>query len=139
MGVTMTNRIDQTFQFQQTALRLRDAREELLSSNIANADTPHYLARDFDFANALQTALGNQAVPPVQMAASQPGHITPQAVGGVAGVQVQYRSVVQPSADGNTVDMNQEQAQFQENTVRYESSLQFVSQQIKDVITALTG
>lgn len=139
MGVTMSNRIDQAFQFQQTALRLRDAREELLSSNIANADTPNYQARDFNFANALKTALGNQVVPPVQMATTQPGHITPQAPGGMAGIPVQYRSVIQPSADGNTVDMNQEQAQFQENTVRYESSLQFVSQQIKDVITALTG
>jgi flagellar basal-body rod protein FlgB len=54
----MIGKLDEEFRFQETALRLRAQRQQLLASNIANADTPHYKARDVDFAKALQNALG---------------------------------------------------------------------------------
>ncbi|MDE2342866.1 MAG: flagellar basal body rod protein FlgB [Betaproteobacteria bacterium] len=134
----MTSRIDQALQFQQTALRLREARQELIASNIANADTPNYQARDIDFASAMQNALNNQSQT-VPMATSSTQHLSGDSNASVLGAPLLFRSVVQPSADGNTVDMNVERAQFAENTIRHEASLKFVSQQIKDILTALQG
>lgn len=57
----MVNKLDEAFRFHQTALSLRAARQELLASNIANADTPNYKAKDINFASALQSALSGNA------------------------------------------------------------------------------
>jgi flagellar basal-body rod protein FlgB len=134
----MPSNIDSTLQFQQTALNLRAARQELLASNIANADTPNYKARDIDFASALQGALsGNTAKLPLTTTA--PNHSGGATGTAVMGAPVMYRNVLQPSADGNTVDMDVERAQFADNALRYEASTNFVSGQIKDVLTALQG
>ncbi|MES1983117.1 MAG: flagellar basal body rod protein FlgB [Pseudomonadota bacterium] len=135
----MTGKIDNMLQFQQTALNLRAARQELLASNIANADTPSYKARDVDFASALQGALsGNTAKLPLMATAlnHQPGGATGT---NILGAPVMYRNVLQPSADGNSVDMDVERAQFADNALRYEASVSFVNAQIKDVLTALQG
>ncbi len=134
----MISPIDQALQFQQTALQLREARQELIASNIANADTPNYQARDIDFASALQGAMGNQPGS-LQMASTAPQHLGGSAGASVLGAPVQYRAVIQPSADGNTVNMDAERAQFAENTIRYEASLKFIGQQVKDILTTLQG
>jgi flagellar basal-body rod protein FlgB len=134
----MPSQIDQAFQFQQTALQLREARQGLIASNIANADTPNYQARDIDFASALQGALGNPSGS-LQLAVSAPQHLDGNSGESVLGAPVLYRTVLQPSADGNTVNMDAERAQFAENTVRYEASLKFIGQQIKDVLATLQG
>jgi len=134
----MTSKIDSALQFNQTALGLRAARQELLASNIANADTPNYKARDIDFASALQGALsGNTAKLP--LTATAPSHLVGATGASVMGAPVLYRNVLQPSADGNTVDMDVERAQFADNALRYEASVKFVSDQVKDVLTALQG
>ncbi|GAB1234960.1 flagellar basal body rod protein FlgB [Ferrigenium sp. UT5] len=134
----MSGRIDELFQFHQTALNLRAARQELLASNIANADTPNYKARDIDFTSALQGALQGDgtALPLLTSAAA---HL--QAAGGetVMGAPVQYRIPAQPSADGNTVEMDTERAQFADNALRYEASVRFISERGKDVLAALQG
>ncbi|MBI5918063.1 MAG: flagellar basal body rod protein FlgB [Nitrosomonadales bacterium] len=137
----MTSRIDQAFQFHQTALSLRAARQELLASNITNADTPNYKAKDIDFASALQGAMaGRSGTGSVSMAVTSPRHIEAPATGsGLFGAQVMYRSVIQPSADGNTVDMDVERGQFADNALRYEASVKFVSDEGKDVLAALQG
>ena len=70
----MTNRIDDMFQFNQAALNLRAARQELMASNIANADTPNYKARDIDFASALQGALAGSGQK-LQVADTSPQHL----------------------------------------------------------------
>jgi flagellar basal-body rod protein FlgB len=134
----MTNRIDQAFQFQQTALRLRETRQQLIASNIANADTPNYKAKDIDFASALQGALSGNAgnLPLATTAANQLGAATGETA---MGAPVMYRTESQPSADGNTVDMDVERAQFADNSVRYEASLTFISNDIKNVLAALQG
>jgi flagellar basal-body rod protein FlgB len=139
MEGNMTSKIDNALQFQQAALNLRAARQELLASNIANADTPNYKARDIDFASALQGALsGTPAQLP--LATSSPRHLGGGATGeNVMGAPVMYRNVLQPSADGNTVDMDVERAQFADNALRYEASVRFVSEQVKNVLTALQG
>ncbi len=135
----MSNSLDSLLKFQQTAMNLRETRQELIASNIANADTPHYQARDIDFSKALQNALGNQAGG-LTLSTSAAAHLSGNASGEqVQGTPVLYRSALQPSADGNTVNMDVERAQFSENTIRYEASLKFVGQQIKDVLAALTG
>jgi flagellar basal-body rod protein FlgB len=132
----MINRLDEALRFQQTALNLRAARQELLSSNIANADTPNYKAKDVDFASALQNALAGtaSALPVVQ---TSPMHLQGNAGTSVLGAQVMYRKPLQPSADGNTVDMDVERAQFADNALRYEASVKFVSDELKDIQSAI--
>ena len=134
----MSGKIDSMFQFNQAALNLRAARQELIAANIANADTPNYKARDINFASALKSALGGSAtkLPLTTTAANHLGEASGESV---LGSPVLYRKVIQPSADGNTVDMDVERAQFVDNAVRYEASVKFVSDQTKDVLAALQG
>ena len=134
----MSSRIDQMFQFHQAALNLRAARQELIASNIANADTPNYKARDIDFTSALQGALQGSSEK-LAVATTAPGHLSGTSGESVMGAPVMYRKPVQPSADGNTVDMDVEQAQFADNALRYEASVRFVSDEAKDVLAALQG
>ncbi len=134
----MISKLDEALRFNQTALSLRGARQELLASNIANADTPGYKARDFSFANALQNAVAGTTVK-LPMVTSSPMHLEGNAGNTVGGVQVQYRRPDQPSADGNTVNMDVERAQFADNALRYEASVKFTSDQLKDMLTALQG
>jgi flagellar basal-body rod protein FlgB len=137
-GRAMSSRIDEMFQFQQVALNLRAARQELIASNIANADTPNYKAKDINFANALRGALAG-TTEKLPMTTSAPDHLHGNAAETVMGAPVQYRVPLQPSADGNTVDMDVERAQFADNALRYEASVRFISGEGKDVIDALQG
>jgi flagellar basal-body rod protein FlgB len=133
----MGGRIDEMFQFHQVALNLRAARQELIASNIANADTPNYKAKDIDFSSALKGALGGASAT-LQLEATAAKHLSGGDAGEtVMGAPVQYRVPVQPSADGNTVDMDVERAQFADNALRYEASVRFVSGKAKDVLAAL--
>jgi flagellar basal-body rod protein FlgB len=134
----MSSRIDEMFQFQQAALNLRAARQELIASNIANADTPNYKAKDINFANALQGALAG-TTEKLPMTASAPDHLRGNTGESVMGAPVQYRVPLQPSADGNTVDMDVERAQFADNALRYEASVRFISDKGKSVLDALQG
>lgn len=134
----MGGRIDEMFQFHQTALNLRAARQELLAANIANADTPNYKARDIDFARALQGALGGDGAQ-LPLATTAAAHLQGGAGETVMGAPVQFRIPTQPSADGNTVEMDTERAQFADNALRYEASVRFISDKAKDVLAALQG
>ncbi|GAB4115026.1 MAG: flagellar basal body rod protein FlgB [Sideroxydans sp.] len=134
----MSGRIDDLFRFHQTALNLRAARQELLASNIANADTPNYKARDIDFASALQGALQGDGTR-LPLAGTAAAHLQGDAGETVMRAPVQYRIPTQPSADGNTVDMDTERAQFADNALRYEASVRFISDKARDVLTALQG
>ena len=134
----MSSRIDDALRFNQTALNLRAARQELIASNIANADTPNFKAKDINFASALKGALsGSPAKLP--MAATENSHLSGDSGKAVMGAPVQYRNVLQPSADGNTVDMDVERAQFADNALRYEASVKFISEDIKAILTAIQG
>ena len=134
----MINKLDDALHFQQTALNLRAARQELLASNIANADTPNYKARDINFASALQNALAGTAAELPAIKAS-PMHLDGNSGASILGSPVMYRKPVQPSADGNTVDMDVERAQFADNALRYEASVRFVGEQMKAMLTAIQG
>ncbi|MDD2686412.1 MAG: flagellar basal body rod protein FlgB [Gallionella sp.] len=135
----MVSKLDDMTRFHQAALSLRSARQELLASNIANADTPNYKARDIDFASALRAAIGGEGSGATSMARTAPAHLDGNAGSTVMGAPVMYRKPVQPSADGNTVDMDVERAQFAENALRYEASVKFLSEQMKAVMSAIQG
>ena len=134
----MSNTVDNMFQFNQVALSLRATRQELIASNIANADTPNYKAKDIDFASALQGALTGSGQK-LQVAVTSAQHLAGATGESVMGAPVQYRKPLQPSADGNTVDMDVERAQFADNALRYEASVTFVTNDVKNVLAALQG
>jgi flagellar basal-body rod protein FlgB len=137
------NNLDALFGFHQTALKVREQRQELLAANIANSDTPNYKARDIDFAKALKGALANNtqtAGPNGTVSTSSPMHLTPD--GSKAGSvgdfgEVLYRSSIQGSVDGNTVDGDVERNAFTDNAIRYEASLTMLKSDIRDMLTAI--
>jgi flagellar basal-body rod protein FlgB len=134
----MIGKLDEALRFHETALSLRSQRQQLLASNIANADTPNYKARDVDFSKALQNALSG-AAPAGALAKTVVAHLGVQGQPTIGGVQPQYRGTVQGSVDGNTVDMDVERNQFTDNALRYEAGLTLVSHQIKNLLSAIQG
>lgn len=134
----MVSKLDESVRFHQTALSLRATRQELLASNIANADTPGFKARDFDFASALQNAMSGKSSS-LAVTQTSPMHLEGKTGATVMGAPVMYRRPLQPSADGNTVDMDVERAQFADNALRYEASVKFVSDKLKDMVAAIQG
>ena len=114
------------------ALRVHAKRLEMLASNLSNADTPNYKARDIDFRAALAAA--TEGGPPLMMTA--PAHL---GGGARAEPEMLYRVPSAPSLDGNTVDAQIERAAFAETSLRYQASLKFVGDDFKDLISALKG
>lgn len=123
------NKLDELLNFHHQALNLRSLRQEVLASNIANADTPGYKARDFDFKSALAAALpqAGKGEPPTGAPAAAPPP------------EMLFRPMLQPSVDGNTVDMDVERAQFAENALRYEANVTMLSAQIRTMLSAIQG
>ncbi|SFS12813.1 flagellar basal body rod protein FlgB [Sphingomonas jatrophae] len=108
------------------ALAIRSQRLALLASNIANAATPGYKARDLDFGKALDAATKDQGID---------SRSVDRAVSGATG----YRVPLQMALDGNTVELNTEQTKFAENAVQYRTTLSFLEGRISTVMTALRG
>jgi len=108
---------------QEIALGLRAYRQQLIASNIANADTPGYKAVDIDFPEALKQAQSASGLKPIAMAVTAAGHLSGQISSSPNGIPLKYRVPIQASADGNTVEMDVERAQFAENAIMYEFSL----------------
>jgi flagellar basal-body rod protein FlgB len=135
----MIDKLTQALDFNAQALQLRAKRQELLASNIANADTPNYKAADFDFATALKAATNQQQTTvPAGLSVTDAGHVGAKVAGNLA-TPMLYRSAVQPSIDGNTVDMDTERTQFTDNAVRYEAAMRFLNGQIKTILSAIQG
>jgi flagellar basal-body rod protein FlgB len=121
--------LDPLFGLHAQSLAVQRQRMEVLASNIANADTPHYQARDIDFAKVLAG---------VQQAAQ------PAADGGIPAAPappapLSYRIPLQPRVDGNTVDEQVEQAAFADAAMHYQASLSFLNGEVKGLLTAITG
>jgi flagellar basal-body rod protein FlgB len=133
----MPDRISDYLHFSQQSLNLRAQRQEVLSANIANADTPNFKARDFDFAKELKDAMGpTMRLPFTQLTLTSSRHIPVQA-SSPGPTALLYRNPFQPSLDGNTVDMDAERAQFADNTMRYQSSVAVLSNRIKTLTAAM--
>lgn len=136
----MIDGIGKDFEFYQNALALRQQRQEILATNIANADTPNYKARDIDFSATLRQAMGQGGglprLPDTSLTLTSVRHI-PAKAHTPAPAQELYRVPTQPSLDGNTVEMDVERVQFADNTTRYQTDLQVLNQRIKYMLTAL--
>lgn len=134
----MLDRIDRTFEPHLRALRLRAQRSELLAANIANADTPHFQAKDFDFQAAYRNAVSARETAGIPLTRTHAAHFG--SAGGIAtGAEVQFRHPVQPSIDGNTVELDAEVGRYSENALRYQAALTFTSSKIRGLMTALQG
>jgi flagellar basal-body rod protein FlgB len=118
------------------ALRIRSQRAELLASNLANTDTPNYKARDIDFQSAMKMAASHQST---GMATTNSKHFQTANNTSFASPALQYRTTMQDSLDGNTVDEQIEQAQFMQNSVQYQASLNFLGGKFKGLLTAIRG
>lgn len=133
----MLDKIEGALGFHQEALNLRAERQKVLASNIANADTPNYKARDFDFSSELSRVMEQgRAGGGLALATTSNRHIEAQGSTS-AGVDLLYRVPDQPSLDGNTVDMDRERAQAMDNAVRYEASVTFISSKIQGLKKAM--
>jgi flagellar basal-body rod protein FlgB len=132
----MLSKIDQDIGFVQRALNIRAMRQEVLASNLANADTPNYKARDIDFASALNAA--KSALGGLDLARTDAAHLAGTA-GSTSGANgwLKYRSAVQPSLDGNTVDSDVERAAFTENAMHYQFLLERARGTFQRMTTAL--
>lgn len=120
-------------------MNIRGYRQELLASNIANADTPHYKARDVDFKSALQAALGGSgkaSIDPVSLARTQAGHL-PGSNALPFGDAVKYRAEYQGAVDGNTVNMDVERASMAENSLQMEALIMFVNKRFEGLQRAM--
>jgi flagellar basal-body rod protein FlgB len=126
--------MDNLFGIHATALKLRANRAELLASNIANADTPNFKARDIDFKRALKLAANNSG----EMVTTNARHIN-SAGKSKNGAEIMYRIPSQPSLDGNTVDLQTERSAFLENSIMYQASLRFLNGKISGLKTAIRG
>jgi flagellar basal-body rod protein FlgB len=120
-----------------SALQLQSRRTEVIASNLANADTPNFKARDIDFRAALADASAPGATLP--MRATSARHLGTAGIGDADKATLQYRTPLAPSLDGNTVDTHLEQAAFAENAVRYQATLTFLNSKFRSLLTAITG
>jgi flagellar basal-body rod protein FlgB len=126
--------LDKALGVSPQVLALRAQRTELLSANIANADTPGYKARDIDFAAAMRSASGQQEA----MRLTHERHLSATGVAG-ANPEPMYRMPGQPSLDGNTVETQREHAEFMDNAIRYQASLNFLDGRISSLRMAIRG
>ncbi|PRC91830.1 flagellar basal body rod protein FlgB [Solimicrobium silvestre] len=137
----MANGLDELLNLPESALRVREARQELLASNIANADTPNYKARDINFSTALQQVshaaqakLGIQA--PLALTTTSEGHQTGKIASPMSDA-IQYRNDIQGRIDGNDVDTDKERMQFADNGLRYEAAVTLVTAQIHNMLAVI--
>lgn len=126
-----------TRSLQELALSVRAYRQQLIASNIANADTPGYQAVDIDFEEALRIARSIANTPPLKLSATAAGHIAGQAQSSVPPVPLKYHAPSQPSADGNTVEMDVERSKFAENSMMWEFARDRVSSHYKHMMEML--
>ena len=136
----MLDKLDAALRFNTEALNLRAQRQEILASNIANADTPGYQARDIDFASQMNKVMeqGRSQGAGMSMAVTSSRHIAGQSQE-PASADLMYRVPDQPSLDGNTVDMDRERTEFADNSLKYQTDLTVITGQIKSMMSVLQG
>ena len=149
MLANLTSSLD----FHSKALVQRAERQRVIASNIANADTPGYVARDLNFKEAMGAATGNNLTGGLTLSSPQGGganstgttHPHHMALSGSTigslggGSALAYTAQSQPSLDGNSVDLDRERANFADNSIRYEATLRFINGQSKTILSAIQG
>jgi len=138
MNANQNSVLDRHFGVHAPALEFRSARARVLASNLTNADTPNFKARDIRFEDVLRARGLEAGRAGVQMSATHSAHIR---TGGVeaGGARLMYRNPYQPTLDGNTVEAEVEQGKFAENAVQYQASLMFLSGKIRGLRDAIKG
>ena len=126
--------LDNAFGIHVKAISMRSHRAEVLATNIANAETPNYLARDFNFKQVLQSAAEGRS----DMQATNANHIQ-AGDAELMGQDLMYRLPEQASIDGNTVDLQTERAEFTKNAMQYQASVRFLNGKISGLISAIRG
>jgi flagellar basal-body rod protein FlgB len=145
----MSFNLDSYLGIQPDALEVYSQRADVLAANLANADTPGYLAKDIDFRAALSAASQGQGegqgAPGSAGGALQPETTSPDdltASSSQSGLSTQqylkYRVPLAPSLDGNTVDSQMEESAFADNNVRYEAALTFIEGDFSDLNTVIS-
>lgn len=135
----MLDKLDGHLNFQKEALHLLNKRQDVLAANIANNDTPGYQARDIDFSAELKNAVEQgrtSASGALSLTLSSRGHIPATGPAHLEN-QLLYRIPDQPSADGNTVDMDRERVNFADNSVKYQTSLTMINAHIKSMMSVM--
>jgi flagellar basal-body rod protein FlgB len=139
MFAKMTDSLD----FHGKALTLRAERQRVIASNIANVDTPGYVARDLNFRQAMADATGGGSARPMPagVSATHRQHMALESKTGTLGsaANLAYATPSQSSLDGNSVDMDRERSNFADNAIRYESTLRFINGHSKTILSAITG
>ncbi|QMU60383.1 MAG: flagellar basal body rod protein FlgB [Gammaproteobacteria bacterium] len=130
--------LDNYFGISAQSVVARSKRAEILASNIINADTPNYKAKDLDFASILNASNNVGSVKSVSINASHGNHISSGLTDSFS-FQTKYRVPENSSLDGNTVDSHVEKGQFAENAVRYQISLSMLNNKIQGLISTLKG
>ena len=129
----MAINFDKALGMHAQALALREKRSEVLASNLVNADTPGYKARDLDFTSILKQNLPSG----LNLERPQASHMAPSEH--LLGARLMYRNPNQVSLDGNTVEAQVEQAKFAENAVQYQASLSFINNNLAGLMMAIRG
>lgn len=131
----MSINFQKAFGTYEAALKLRSQRAEVLSANLANADTPNFKARDFDFHQALKTQLDNGVG---KQQANRPNHFSGHGPNG-GGMNLQYRVPTQPSIDGNTVDEHVEHGEFMQNSLEFQVAFTLLNSRLKGMMNVIKG
>ncbi len=141
----MAINLDKLVGFHESALKIRTDRMEVISGNLANANTPGYKARDIDFNAAMQSAMreneGNTSSRATNgLARTNERHMSARPSSVAANFELQYRMPTQPdTGDGNTVEVQAERNRFLDNGLRYQASLEFLNGKIKGMKKALSS
>ena len=148
----MLAQLTDSLDFHSKALVVRAERQRIIASNIANADTPGYSARELNFKETLSDLTGSgRAQMPMKSAApsganlkTHAQHMTLQPMQSQeaelgAGTKLIYAANSQASLDSNSVDLDRERASFVDNSVRYEATLRFINGNSKTLLSAITG
>ena len=129
--------------FHSKALVLRAQRQGVIASNIANADTPGFAARDINFKESMSAANSSSlALDGLRGSSTNPAHMATKgsSLGGTDSDRgLVYAAQSQPSMDGNSVDLDRERANFADNSVRYEATLRFINGYSKTILSAIQG
>lgn len=150
----MIEQLTKRMELYSNSLQLRSLRQQVIASNMANVDTPGYVGRDFDFAQALKNAsnLNADGTPrrtmtrtsgSAALSNTDPNHVRLVSHTSTTPAQehakMAYNVQIQPSVDGNSVDMDQQRANFTDNAIRYESTLRFITGHVKTMLSAIQG
>ena len=122
----------------EQALNFRAERAEVLANNIANADTPGYQARDLDFSTVLAEQAKANKEPGVSLLRTQTAHIAASGVE-LADPALRFRNPLHAALDQNSVDLQQEQARYAENSLQFQTSFTLLNSKFKGLISALRG